>query len=277
MNELWYLAGGLPRLPLGAYKAIDAASLEASQINLANPGTYDLIKLYNPGFNPAYGWDFASDLPRWGCFDTGITLPAGARWTIGMRFSDWNGGGAWGATDMAGSDCQFWPNNGANKILGAYSNIQTITPRLVSGVYFLTSSCYRDGKKEGVAFTSNTSVDLATLHIAAVKRTDTGGFYTAGLGKGQAFVIYDYELTDWQIAMVSYEMASLEIGPATGGGRAYWNKVRPKFGPHKIEPPEPHRAAFLSGGPLQNGVEQTGSLADLIRSGGPKRGGQHAP
>jgi hypothetical protein len=54
---LWYRAGGAP-LPVAAYQPIGAASLAASYVNLANPGTYDAAPGVAPTWASATGWGF---------------------------------------------------------------------------------------------------------------------------------------------------------------------------------------------------------------------------
>ncbi len=43
---------------VAAYQPIGALSLEDSYINLANPGTYNLVELVAPVFDTSYGWEF---------------------------------------------------------------------------------------------------------------------------------------------------------------------------------------------------------------------------
>jgi hypothetical protein len=52
----WWMASGVT--PLAAYQAKGAASLAASYINLANPGTFDIVPGVAPSFNTLTGWGF---------------------------------------------------------------------------------------------------------------------------------------------------------------------------------------------------------------------------
>lgn len=51
----WEVAG---QTCVAAYQAIGAASLEASYVNLANPGTYDLTTTAAPSWDASTGWTF---------------------------------------------------------------------------------------------------------------------------------------------------------------------------------------------------------------------------
>lgn len=80
----WWLSGGISAANcIAAYQPIGAASLAASYVNLANPGTYDAAPGVAPTFDAATGWTFnGSDQ----YLNSGVTLGSGS--SIILRFSD---------------------------------------------------------------------------------------------------------------------------------------------------------------------------------------------
>ena len=77
----WYLAGGVSA-PQAAYQAKGAASLAASYVNLANPGTNNASPSgTEPAFSTANGWTFSGAAH----LASGATF--GAAWTMYVRFT----------------------------------------------------------------------------------------------------------------------------------------------------------------------------------------------
>lgn len=117
----WWLAGGAPT-PVAVYQPKGAASLAASYVNLANPGTYDAAPGVAPTFDAATGWTFNGSTQY---LTTGI-VPS-ATWSLVIRVS--------GLSSVSGIVCGsrngigikefgLWPNTGTNRI---YSNGSRIT------------------------------------------------------------------------------------------------------------------------------------------------------
>ena len=69
----WWDPNGEGLCIVGAYQGKGAASRAASYVNLANPGTFDLVEVSGqPSWNTAYGWrDFFTPTCA---LDTGITI-----------------------------------------------------------------------------------------------------------------------------------------------------------------------------------------------------------
>ncbi len=79
----WWLRGGIPAANcIAAYQPINAASLAASYVNLANPGTNDAAPGVAPGWNKTDGWTF-NGLTQY--LTTGI-IPASG-YSMIIRFS----------------------------------------------------------------------------------------------------------------------------------------------------------------------------------------------
>lgn len=79
----WYLAGGVSAANcVAAYQPIGAASLAASYVNLASPGTFDAAPGTAPTFDTATGWTFNGSSQY---LVTGIAPAAG--YSMIVRFS----------------------------------------------------------------------------------------------------------------------------------------------------------------------------------------------
>ena len=78
----WYLSGGiLAANCIAAYQPKGAASLAASYVNLANPGTYDAAPVVAPTWDAVNGW--VGDGTQY--LNTGV-VPA-ANYSMFVRFS----------------------------------------------------------------------------------------------------------------------------------------------------------------------------------------------
>ena len=78
----WYLAGGAPA-PIAAYQPKGAASLAASYVNLANPGTYDAAPGVAPTHASATGWTFNGNTQ----YLTTNVATSGSAWSIVLRYA----------------------------------------------------------------------------------------------------------------------------------------------------------------------------------------------
>ena len=84
-KKAWYLRGGIARANcVAAYAAKAAASLAASYVNLANPGTYNLTTTSAPSWANATGWSFNGTANY---LNTGI-VPNSKNWTYIAAFTD---------------------------------------------------------------------------------------------------------------------------------------------------------------------------------------------
>ena len=94
--DWWTIAG---QTCVAAYQPKGAASLAASYVNLANPGTYNAAPGVAPTWDAATGWTFNGSTQY---LTTGITPTSG--WSFFIRFSGaGNNGWLIRATDSAGS------------------------------------------------------------------------------------------------------------------------------------------------------------------------------
>lgn len=193
---------------VAAYQPIGAASLAASYVNLANPGTYDATApVLGPLFNTSDGWEFTNVTPR-RYLATGLSPAAG--WTMLVRFSNGGGNGLLGLykyTATTGGWAIF-PNISSKVYYYGAGELQ-VSPGATSGVLGIAGAdAYRDGVDEG-NIPAGTFPSFNNLYIGALY---DGTNYKAGTeysGKIQAVAIYSTTLDATQVAEVSAAMAAL--------------------------------------------------------------------
>ena len=195
---------------VGAWQAKGAASLAASYVNLANPGTYDCTApVAAPSFDAGTGWTFNGSTQY---LSTGWTPATGQDQAMIVRFSDYTSGddsivgvyldtGGLRTMNLARSGTTTAFRNGeANSVAGGAIDAGTLA---VSG-----DTGYQDGIAVlGVISTSAVAYDQP-IYIGA-------NCYNAGAvtnyfdGKIQAFAIYSDTLAAGEVKTVSDAMALL--------------------------------------------------------------------
>lgn len=209
----WYRAGGSPA-PVAAYQPKGAASLAASYVNLANPGTYNAA----PGVAPtlgANGWTFDGTTQY---LTTGV-IPdvTTSSWSMIARIV-----GASGATNntIAGCvDATPTPDvvftlicrpDGPAVFAGNGQSAGGLSVTVTSGVIALAGSrVYIDGVDRFAAGTTIGGINTrpATIYIgASYTNGAVASFFTGTIA---ALTIYNTTLTAAQVAAVSAAMAAL--------------------------------------------------------------------
>ena len=200
----WWRAGGAPE-PVAVYQPIGAASLAASYVNLANPGTFDAA----PGGAPtlgAAGWTFNGSTQF---LTTGIIPTNDQQFSMITRFS--------GATIGINSTVAGMFNNSIrqfrllNASAGAgvvYSNgtQNQSLPELAAGVLAIAGN---QGYRNGMADVTVTDWGGAATRDVYVAATNSGVANQFLNGNIQAIAIYSSTLTAPQVAAVSAAMAAL--------------------------------------------------------------------
>lgn len=202
----WWVVAG--KTCVAAYKPKGAASLAASYINLANPGTYDAA----PGVAPtlgADGWVFDDGTQY---LDTGIIPVNDQSWSAIVRFygATTAGQGSLLGCCAAGGGAPYFliqPNRATNQVLYGNGNFALVSTPLTSGVLAVSGAYgYRNGEVEsdviGVAGGA-----LRALYIGAMNQNGAAAGF--GLCKIQAIAIYSDTLTAGEVAAVSAAMAAL--------------------------------------------------------------------
>ena len=155
----WYLSGGIDATNcIAAYDAKNAASLAASYVNLAKPGTYDAAPGVAPTWAAGTGWTFDGATQY---LLTGVVPAAG--WSFLIRFSG-----------MTGSD-RF-----VGAFVGSPANSFYLSPYYggTGKTFYRIGSGYKDGSSAYVA--------AGVMGISSVAGTGQG--YLNGLADGGTFV-----------------------------------------------------------------------------------------
>ncbi len=133
----WFRAGGAPQ-PLAAYCPLGAASLAASYVNIANPGTYNAAPGVAPTWNASNGW-----IGNGSAFlNTGIV--GSTDFTVVVRVSG-VASGAYTAFGVWGTQFAVFPNLSGN-VRYWTADIHQVAPGLSAGVLALNRVAgYRNG------------------------------------------------------------------------------------------------------------------------------------
>lgn len=191
---------------VAAYRAIGAASLAASYVNLVNPGTNDAAPGVAPTFNTATGWTFNGSSTY---LTTGIVPNSG--WTFLIQYTGLSGSNVY----LFGTSNGTWPN----ARMGIIHNDGGSTTRIENGganssgglqttgnLAAAGSTGYRNGANpESVPAWSGTTPQAIFIGC----RNNAGspaGYSTANI---RAFVVYSTVLDATQMAEISANMAAL--------------------------------------------------------------------
>lgn len=200
----WPVAG---KTCVAAYQPVGAASLAASYVNLANPGTNDAAPGTAPTFSAVtgWGWDGAT---QW--LDTGIT--GGNSFSVLVRFSDGGQKNAaiMGETLTVGNATRlniypYYPGPRAYFRGGGNYDQATV---YTAGVLAVTpAAAYADGAYLGDVTGNWTGTTTYTITIGGHRINSTVAEFWGG--NIQAVAIYSDTLTAGEIATVSAAMAAL--------------------------------------------------------------------
>ena len=202
----WWEAGGASGA-VAAYQPKGAASLAASYINLANPGTYDAAPYPTSGFAPAWnatdGWTFAG-AQRLTTSISGVTVGSGG-WSMIIRVSDAasSSGCAMGVYNASNNSFAIFPYL-ASRVYYTINADNFASPQLITGTLAIAgNSGYRNGAFDKALSGSGSP----TGNIVMGSRNEAVSIYWTG--KLQAAAIYNTTLTAPQVAAISSAMAAL--------------------------------------------------------------------
>lgn len=203
----WWEAGGATGC-VAAYQPKGAASLAASYVNLANPGTYDAAPGTAPTFDSATGWTFDGATQY---LTTGYGPSSGATWAAVVRFSNVTNSSVrvpLGATS-SGSYYAVIPRNfGATVQYGSGSGVANgATARSLVGVMAVSGA---NGYFNGVLDTASISLGASSLGALFIGAANNGGSPANIYGGNiEAIAIYNTAITGPQVAAVSAAIAAL--------------------------------------------------------------------
>lgn len=205
----WYLSGGISAANcLVAYKAIGAANLAESYINLANPGVNDAVSGAggDPTFNTATGWAF----PAWTRCPKSIVQADGQ--SIIIRAAQAAGDGDWflfGGKNFEACIFIGITVTGATFVLRrgygvtVFGDGNAITAPPADSVYAITpAAVYVNGVKK-YSITPTPFVSTATSSYIG----QLDGYYFTGTVA--AYAVHDITLSDAQVLALSNAMAAL--------------------------------------------------------------------
>lgn len=202
----WWLTGGVAAAnAVAVYLPKGAASLAASYVNLANPGTYDAAPGVAPTFDAATGWTVSSG--QW-LSSSGFTVANDQTSSIMVRFSDT-------ATSSRGFLVGFMSEygiqpyfDGTVKFFRSRSASQvSYAPIATSGVIATAGLAnYLDGALLGNHITRSAGADLTAMAMGCQSVSSPGNYF---VGKIQAVAFYNLTLTSTQVGLISTAMAAL--------------------------------------------------------------------
>lgn len=211
---VWYLAGGVSAANcVAAYQPKGAASLAASYINLANPGTYDATApTAAPTFAAATGWTFNGSAQY---LTTGV-VPA-ANYSMIIRYSDGTDAvntvlaGAFTNPYTVPTSCMLFyihPWNAPDYAIFANGQYVIGTADFTSGVLAIAGpQGYANGAPHGA--TIGAWVGTAAQAITIGARNSNGTVNSFCPCKMQALAIYNVALTAPQVLAITTAMQSL--------------------------------------------------------------------
>lgn len=207
----WWVVPG--KTCVAAYQPIGAASLAASYVNLANPGTYDAAPGVAPTWASATGWTFNGSTQY---LTTGITPPRDQTWSLLVRYVEPN----WSSTgweSLMGSFSTYGGYSGflvqGRDAIGlhfwtgtTYNNAFSVLP--LTGVFgFAGTNSYLDGvpgqtTASGPATGNHLSLWIGGLNSSGALAQPVGGSILA-------CAVYSDTLTAGEVATLSAAMAAL--------------------------------------------------------------------
>jgi hypothetical protein len=201
----WWLSGGIAAANcIAAYQPKGAASLAASYINLANPGTYNITLGSAPNWNTITGW---IGILNTSWMKTGI-IP-GVNWSIAIRFSNPTTTYPISGCRYAYIDSEFGVSYRAIEgILYRHQSQKFVLPAITSGVFVVAGqNGYRNGNLDTNAIPTATNTAWQELYIQAENRAGTVS------GKGgcdiQAVAVFNITIDGAQELALSTAMAAL--------------------------------------------------------------------
>lgn len=202
----WKVAG---KTCVAAYQPKGAASLAASYVNLANPGTYDAA----PGAAPtltADGWSFDGST-QW--LKTGVTPATDQTWSVLVRFSGQSGDNRNLIGGSSGYEFQILAQTSEILAVQRADTVFAVAASSNPG-WGVAAMAGRNTYFNGVAgaiIGAGTGSVAQKLMIGQRsnygENSPTGGVYM--LGNIQAVAIYSSTLTAGEVATVSAAMAAL--------------------------------------------------------------------
>lgn len=201
----WWVVAG--KTCVAAYQPKGAASLAASYVNLANPGTYDAYAGVAPTWGAATGWGKSTG-ENW-YLKTDLVVSTNTSWTFLVRFSNaasvsGNAFGLYGGAANKRLQLDVWSGaidfgNGGLLAAGTGSSADQVAG-------FAGATAYVDGLPVGQIPTGDAHSN--DIYIGAVNVLDAPNYYL-GVGYLKILAIYSGTLSGAEVATVSNSMSLL--------------------------------------------------------------------
>lgn len=203
----WYLAGGVSQANcVAAYRAQGASSLAASRVNLANPGTYNLVELSGTmTWDATNGWSQSTSAI---VFTTGITGAVAGSWTWIIKFSGAENGKQPFGSVQAGERMSVTPNYSAASVRYYTVGAETVrTPHLTAGILAMAGmQPYRNGAADGAEISVTPTTVTDALYLMG-SNDGTGGVSANFIdGYVQGFALYNTALSAAQVLAITTAM-----------------------------------------------------------------------
>ena len=194
----WWLAGGIAAANcIAAYQPKGAASLAASYVNLANPGTYDATEGTAPTFDTSIGWTFSAASNQY--LRTGVTPENDQTWSMIARFSGHttNGQAMCGSIALNGAvGFRMFPRRGvANNMVWNNGTQIASGERQSEGIMAIAgANAFFDGTSYGTTGGWSGATPIETYIGAQNFGGSPDRYYT---GVIEALAIYDVDITSY--------------------------------------------------------------------------------
>jgi hypothetical protein len=210
-DNAWWAAGGCAASCVAAYRAIGAADIAASYVNLANPGTLNAAPGTAPTFAAASGWTFNGTDQY---LTTGI-VPA-SNHSAFMRFSDFS----YSASHIIPFGQRKGANDGMFVLLanpaspnvfqynyGTRPSTAPVSGRTAGVVGMAGTKSYWNGVDDGADTSATLTAQTQGMLLGAWSDNGTPSQFTAL--KMQAYAHYSAALTSAQALAIASAMAGL--------------------------------------------------------------------
>jgi hypothetical protein len=198
-TNAWWAGGGSAAGCYGAFRAIGAASLAASYVNIITPGTGNLTTIAAPTFDAATGWTCNGSQAL--LFPLAIATGSSAM----FRYSDRVGDGCFFGSAVGSADFAV-QQSGATRYFDNGTQTSVVNAA-TSGVIGLTDYGYSNG----TAITTQMSGAGDHASGAGIGGNKTGAANVSASfnGKIQAVAFYNIILTPTQVGIITTAMANL--------------------------------------------------------------------
>lgn len=198
----WWLSGGISAANcIAAYQPKQAASLAASYVNLANPGTNNAAPGSAPTQAGATGWTFGG-----GQYLTTGIVPTSS-YSMIIRFNGCNASTLIG-TSTAGGTTIFYMRILAASFRYANGATQDIAPTVSTGVFAMAGNQgYRNGTADGSTIATGASGVTQPIYIGALNNAGVASQFVTG--DIYAAAIYNTTITAGQVAALYTAMQAL--------------------------------------------------------------------